>query len=109
MAANEMLGARQSTLSEVKRNRGVGVIFIIAGIICVLVGIPTIAMVIGIFAIFSGFFLIALGASNLSGTQEGTCPYCRHSVKVGAKAKTLKCPHCKKTSTKKDSCLETID
>jgi hypothetical protein len=109
VATNEALRGRRTDLSEVKQNRAAGIAFIVAGSICVLVGIPTIVMLFGLLVIFSGFFLIALGVHNLNGTQEGPCPYCTHSVTVGAKAKTFKCPHCKKVSTKKDGCLESIE
>ena len=109
LTKNELTKIRKSDLSEVKKNSALGTLYIIVGVIVILVGIPLITVIIGIFAIVGGFLFIALGMNNLSGTQTGNCPYCNHSITVGAKAATYKCPHCKKISTKKSYRLETID
>lgn len=106
---NELPKIRKSELSEIKKNSVMGAVWIVVGAICVLVGIPLITIIIGIFAIFAGLIFIGMGISKLSGTQTGTCPYCNNSIAVGTKAATLKCPHCKKTSTRKDGYLETIE
>lgn len=106
---NELPKIRKSDLSEVKKNPTMGTLCIAVGAICILAGIPMITIIIGIFAIIGGFFFIGVGINNISGTQTGNCPYCNHTVTVGAKAATFKCPHCKKISTRNSGRLETIE
>lgn len=109
LVKSELPKIRKSELSAVKKNPTLGVVWIIVGVFCILVGIPMITIVIGIFAIIAGVIFVGMGANNLSGTQSGFCPYCNNQITVGAKASTLKCSHCKKTSTRNGGYLETIE
>lgn len=109
MAQNELPRIRRSELSEVKKKPGIGMVYIVIGIICVLFSIPLITIIIGIFSAIGGLGLIGMGANNISGMQEGSCPYCKNRISVRAKDATYKCSHCKKISTKKDFLLETIE
>mgnify|MGYP005846611127 FL=1 len=109
LTKDDLPKVRKSDLSEIKKNPAIGTLCIIIGIIAILGGIPFISIIIGIFAIIGGFIFIGMGMNNISGTQTGNCPYCNHSITVGAKAATFKCPHCKKISTRNSNQLEAID
>lgn len=109
MAQNELPRIRRSELSEVKKKPGIGMVYIVIGIICVLCGIPMITIIIGFFLIIGGLAFIGMGINNISGMQEGNCPYCKNHIAVRAKDSTYKCTHCKKISTKMDYFLEAIE
>lgn len=73
-------------------------------------GLIMIVSIIGIFAVIFGLIILVYGINLLSGNSEaGTCPYCGNQISVPKKVLTYKCPHCKKTSTHKNSSLETIE
>ena len=64
---------------------------------------------LGIIGLVISSMMILAGINQFEDAQNGTCPYCGNSVTVPIKDLTCKCPHCHKTSTKKDNFLETID
>lgn len=109
MIKNELPKIRRSELSKVNKNMALGIMAIFMGIISVLGGIPLVSIILGIFIIIGGFAFIGVGVSLLQGTQAGYCPYCNNPIKVPVKAPTFKCNHCKKTSTRNNNFLETIE
>ena len=64
---------------------------------------------LGILPIIFGGAMIIFGIQQLGGVRKGTCPYCGNAVSLSVNDFTCKCPHCHKTSVKKDNFLETID
>jgi len=63
----------------------------------------------GIVGLVISVMMILTGIKQFEDAQSGTCPYCGNAVTVPTKDLICKCPHCRKTSTKKDGFLETID
>lgn len=64
---------------------------------------------LGVMGLVGSVMMILAGVEKFKDAQNGTCPYCGNPVTVPIKDLTCKCPHCHKTSTKKDNFLETID
>lgn len=100
---------RETKLGAIEKSTGTGVFMILVGIIGIIGGIFTLGLIIGIFAIIGGFVFIAAGATRISGTQQGVCPYCGNAVSVSANSTTCKCVHCKKVSSKSYNYLKAID
>lgn len=100
---------RSTKLSEPKKNKFLGIAYIVCGVAAIIGGIFTIAIIIGFFAIIGGGVFVSLGIDQLKGVQSGSCPYCGNSASVKARAKTYKCPHCNKISSKKEMSLEAIE
>ena len=96
-------------LGRVEKDSAKATMYMICGITAIIFGIFTIGIIIGIFAIIGGVALVSMGASNFSGLQYGTCPYCNSSATVKPTDSTYKCPHCQKTSTKTTTHLIQID
>lgn len=63
----------------------------------------------GVIGLVISAMMILAGVEQFKDAQSGTCPYCGNSVTVPTTDHTHKCPHCHKTSTKRDNFLETID
>lgn len=101
--------SRSTELSEPKKNNALGIAYVVCGVAAVIFGIFTLAIIIGFFAIIGGGVFISLGIDQLKGVQSGSCPYCGNSASVRVRAKTYKCPHCNKISTKKEMSLEAIE
>lgn len=64
---------------------------------------------LGVIGLVVCFMMIYAGVKQFEDAQNGACPYCGNVVSVPTKDLTCKCPHCHKTSTKRDSFLETIE
>ena len=64
---------------------------------------------VGVVGLVISAMMILAGVEQFKDAQNGVCPYCGNSVTVPLKDLTCKCPHCHKTSKKKDNFLETID
>lgn len=99
----------QTELGNVEVNISAGVMYILLGIISVIIGLFTIGIIIGIFILIGGVAFLGMGAANISGMQNGVCPYCNNSLKVRSKDTTVKCNHCKNISRKTERYLEKIN
>lgn len=99
----------KTELGNVETNAAMGVLYIFLGIVSIIGGLFLLGIIIGIFAILGGLALISIGSSNISGIQNGICPYCNSSLTVRCKDTTVKCPECKNISKKAYNCLEKIN
>jgi len=99
----------RTELGNVETNTAAGVIYIFIGIVAIIAGLFMLVIIIGIFAIIGGIALIGVGIANISGMQNGICPYCNNAIKVKYKETTVKCTHCKNISRKTDTYLEKIN
>ena len=110
---------REAAASQVKRtpltektpSRGYGLLLCICGMVAALGGLLfcLFFLPLGIIVLAVSVMMILAGVEQFKDAQNGVCPYCGNSVTVLLKDLTCKCPHCHKTSTKKDGFLETID
>lgn len=99
----------QTELGDVEIKTAVGVMYILLGIISVIIGLFTVGIIIGIFILIGGVAFLGMGAANISGMQNGVCPYCNNYLKVRYKDTTVKCSHCKNISRKTEIYLEKIN
>ena len=65
----------QTELGSVETNAAAGVMWICLGIVSLIIGLFTVGIIIGIFIIIGGLGFIGMGAANISGMQNGVCPY----------------------------------
>lgn len=98
------LSAGQSSSAQGVFLIAVGSVFAFSSLLLLIVFFP-----FGFLGLIICFATIAAGIQQINGIQKGTCPYCGNAVSIPAKDFTCKCPHCRKTSTKKGNFLETID
>lgn len=108
-----MTEPRRTELGQHIKGKGVGITYIFLGIFGALASLslyglfPVFAIIfviIGIIILFSGIAILSNG-----GARKAVCPYCRQDVVIFEKAKTYKCEHCKKISTRHGNYLETIE
>lgn len=99
----------QTELGSVETNAVAGGMWICLGIVSLIIGLFTVGIIIGIFIIIGGLGFIGMGTANISGMQNGVCPYCNNSLKVRRKDTTVKCTHCKNISRKTETHLEKIN
>lgn len=98
---------RRTPLSAGTPSRAFG-IFLCAGGMVMILG-SLLLMPLGVIGLAVSAMMIYAGVKQFEDAQNGVCPYCGNAVSVPAKDLTCKCPHCHKTSTKRDSFLETIE
>lgn len=108
LKADDKPKPRRTELSEVQKNIGAGILYIIIGIIGLIGGIFLVSLIIGIFVIIGAIVMIGYGSSRLHGFQNGTCPYCQSKMEVRANTGTVKCSSCKKICKKSEKYLEEI-
>lgn len=102
---------KRTPLTEKTPSRGYGLFLCIFGMVAALGGLLfcLFFLPLGIIGLVVSAMMILAGIEQFKDAQNGVCPYCGNSVTVPLKDPTCKCPHCRKTSTKKDNFLETID
>lgn len=103
--------AKRTPLTAKAPARGYGIFLCAGGMVMALGGLLLclLFLPLGVVALVVSAMMILAGVKQFEDAQSGTCPYCGNSVTVPTKDPTCKCPHCHKTSTKKDNFLETID
>ncbi len=108
VSVNQM---KRTPLFSEQRSYALGVFLIAAGVIFSFGSLLLMVAFLpfGILGLIVCFAAIFSGVQQLNGIQKGTCPYCGNAVSISAKDFTCKCPHCRKTSTKKGDYIETID
>lgn len=99
----------KTELGSIEKNALSGFLWIVIGIVATIIGVFTVGIIIGIFMIIGGLGFIGMGVANISGMQNGYCPYCNNSLKVRYKDTTVKCTHCKNISRKTEKYLEKIN
>lgn len=97
-----------TTLSDIKKS-STGIIYICVGVIALIIGLLTMGIIIGFFIILGALGLIGVGMGQLSGMQDGKCPYCNADATMKYNEVTYKCPHCKNISKKTATTLEKIN
>lgn len=102
---------KRTPLTEKAPSRGYGMFLFIFGVVAALGGLLfcLFFLPLGVIVLVVSAMMILAGVEQFKDAQSGTCPYCGNSVTVPAADHTHKCPHCHKTSTKRDNFLETID
>ncbi len=102
---------RRTPLTEKPPSRGYGMFLCIFGMVSVLGGLLFCLFILpfGIITLAVSVMMILAGIEQFKDAQKGTCPYCGNAISVLRSDVACKCPHCHKTSTKKDNFLETID
>ena len=107
-AANQI---KRTPLTEKNPSRASGVFLCTGGMVMVLGSLLlcVVLLPVGVLGLVISAMMILAGVEQFKDAQSGVCPYCRNSVTVPTKDLTCKCPHCHKTSTKKDNFLETIN
>lgn len=101
---------RRTPLIEKPPSRTSGILLCAGGIVTFLVSFLffVVFLPLGCIGFVFGAMMIIAGIEQFKDAQKGTCPYCGNAVSVLRSDVTCKCPHCHKTSTKKDNYLETI-
>lgn len=104
---------RRTEVGKHIKGGGIGAFYLVCGagsliaslaFFALLPVVAIIIVIIGIWGICSGIALISHG-----GARKAVCPYCQHEITIFENAKTNKCVHCKKVSTRIDNYLETIE
>lgn len=103
--------AKRTPLVEKKPSRGYGMFLCVGGMVMAFGGLLLclLFLPLGVVTLVVGAMMILASVQQFGDAQSGTCPYCGNPVTVPTKDVACKCPHCRKTSTKKDNFLETID
>ena len=107
-AANQV---KRTPLTEKKPSCASGIFLCTGGMVMVFGSLLlcVVLLPVGVVGLVISAMMILAGVEQFKDAQNGVCPYCGNSVTVPLKDLTCKCPHCHKTSTKKDNFLETID
>lgn len=102
---------KHTPLTEKAPSRTSGIFLCAGGMMMVLGGLVFLLFLfpLGVIGLVISAMMILSGIKQFEDAQNGICPYCGNPVTVPIKDLTCKCPHCHKTSTKKDNFLETID
>jgi len=103
--------AKRTPLIEKAPAYGYGISLCVGGMVMALGSLLfcIVLLPFGIVGLVISAMMILAGVDKFKDAQSGTCPYCGNSVTVPTNDLTCKCPHCRKTSTKKDGFLEAID
>ena len=102
---------KRTPLTEKKPSHASGIFLCTGGMVMVLGSLLlcVVLLPVGVIGLVISAMMILAGVEQFKDAQNGESPYCGNSVTVPTKDLTYKCPHCHKTSTKKDNFLETID
>lgn len=102
---------KRTPLTEKAPSRASGIFLCIGGMVMALGSLLFCLFLLpfGIIGLVVSVMMIFAGVQQFEDAQSGTCPYCGNAVTVPTKDLTCKCSYCRKTSTKKDGFLETID